>query len=190
MGSPFLAIPDAIGGAERALEQRFGLSTGELAAFFGGPRNVPATRTRLSHAYSLKTATGRTIGGVFRASVQQSRDVEDEFEVDLDAHGEPADQVPQALSQRSFEIARYDLYTEVMEEVFGTREFEILTDQAVGIKLREVWRAPTGFLGSQGRQYEFLVCHFERLGRAVDTVGDRVVSVDASLRWLRRRRVS
>lgn len=207
MGIPFLDVPDtdlvsAVGGSaeegfnslKSSLMARFGADMADLGAealsgALRGSRQLPNTRVRLSHAYTLRTAKGRVIGAVYRTSVNQSREIDTEWEIDPGAHGEPADIIPQTLNERSFQIARWDLYEDIMEEVFGTRELEMLTDQSRGFKIREAWRAPVSFLNSAARQYEYLPCFFRRLGRVQETQGDRTIRVDGELDWLRRRRV-
>ena len=46
-----------------------------------------------------------------------------------------------------------------------------------------------GFISQDIRAYEYSGCYFTDLGRQIDAKGDRVVSVEATLTWLSRRRV-
>jgi hypothetical protein len=46
-----------------------------------------------------------------------------------------------------------------------------------------------GILTADIRMYEYVGCYFTDLGRQLDAKGDRVVSVDATLVWIGRRRV-
>lgn len=99
---------------------------------------VPNTRTRLSHALTIRAA-GRTIGAVHSISPSQSRTVDQEFEVEANSKGMPIDLVPQTVDKRELRVSRYDLYTSIMEEVFGNYEIINLCDQYRPFTLREVW---------------------------------------------------
>lgn len=191
MGSPFFDVPDIRGDAFRELNN-LALRSGIDPALLGGVARgsgVPNTRARLSHAYTLQTGRGQVVGAVFRTENRTSRDVEFEYENDVNANGEPADIVPQIITTQSFAITRWDLYDTIMEEVFGEFEIEMLTDQTRGFKLREVWRAPNLFLNSRGRRYEYLPMWFTDLGREVNADGDRTIRVAATLSYLRKRKV-
>lgn len=190
--TPFLGLPD-LSNAPRdlaLLAQRSGLPESVIAGALRGPSAIPTTRTRLSHAYTLRTAQSQVIAAVFRCAVDQTREVELEYENDVNATGQPADIVPQIMSTQTFAITRWDLYTEIMEEALGTRELVMLTDQRRGLRLREVWRAPTSILNSAGRRYEYGPCYFTNVGREVDATNDRTVRANATLTWLRRRRIA
>lgn len=211
---------------------------------------VPNTRTRLSHALTIRVR-GRIIGAIHSWAPSTSRTVDTEFEVETNSNGMPVDQVPQTVDRREIRIARYDTYPAIMEEVFGTSELITLTDQFQPFTLREVWRGPginplgsafgaagsalaglsslagplglspvqnaaaaanaelSNALGAAGssivgsavvtvlgtltadtRMYEYLGCYFTDIGRSMDAKGDRVVSVDATITWLSRRRVA
>jgi hypothetical protein len=189
---PNLGIPDIRGDLNNQLGQiavRTGLPVSLLAGSLIGPDGLPSTRARLSHAYTLRTARGSVVGAVFRTEVRQARNVEKEYEVDKDAHGEIADLVPQEMTEQSFSVARFDLYTDLMEEAFTDFELVKLTDQRAGFQLREIWRAPTSVLNSRGKRYNYKPVFFESLGREVSTESDRVVRVNAQLVWLDRIKV-
>jgi hypothetical protein len=116
--------------------------------------------------------------------------VEREFEIEPNAVGEVADIVPQIMTEQSLQVARWDLYDKVFEEIFGTGELEMLTDQYRGFRLREVWKSPAAILASRGRLYEYSPCWIERKGRVMETTGDRTVRVNAQFTYARRRPVS
>jgi len=190
VGTPFLDIPDFSSGLRDDLADRFGLTRNQLDGLLRGGRGTPNTRARMSHGYTLRTAKGTPIGGVFATQVRQGLTIDTEWEIDVNAHGEPADMITQDLGERTFSIDRWDLNVRIMEEIFGTAELQMLTDQTNGFKLREIFRAPAGILGGGGRQYEYLNCKFTNLGRQQDATGDRVVRVNAELIWFGRRRVA
>ena len=65
----------------------------------------------------------------------------------------------------------------------GTTELVTLTDQSQGFQLREVWRSPAAVFSQGRRLYAYSPVWFENLGRKVNAEGDRVVRVNATLRW-------
>lgn len=152
--------------------------------------SLPNTRVRMTHAYTLRTANGQIIGAVQSVDERQRREVDDHYEVDPNAHGEVADMSPGVLSGRTLSIERFDLYASIMEEALGTSELVMLTDQSVGLKLRDHWSSPSGVLFGGQKQYEYLPCWFTDLGRSKKVDGDRLVRVSAELVWGRKRRVA
>jgi len=210
---------------------------------------LPLTTTRLSHALTIRAGPGRVVGAIHTWDHSQSRQIEEVWDMDANAVGYPADIIPQTLRTRTLKIGRYDLYTDTMEEVFGTRELITLTDQYRPFSLREIWRAPLrapvfaevqsaaiaslnnvrdtlvgkaeratsnalAMMGAAGgtrdgvasfagrllgdafedvitprRVYEYMGCWFSDMGRRASSTGDRVVSVDATVIYKRRRRV-
>lgn len=192
MGTPFLGIPDGGDKIDRLLAeqaQRFGIPPHIIDKALAGPRGVPTTRARTTHAYSLQTARGQTIGAVFRSEARQSRDIKFKYEVDVNANGQPADIVPGVMTAQTFSITRFDLFDEILEEVFGEFEIEMLTDQTRGWRIREVWRAPSSILNSRGRRYEYAPAYFSDLGRSQGADDDRLVRVNAQLVWLNKRKI-
>lgn len=185
-----------------------------------------------------------------------SQTVDAKFEVDGNGHGMPVDLVPEAVTRREIRIARYDIYVQIMEEVFGSAELIVLADQFRPFSCREVWKGPafnpfglanslagTAFGGVLGglapfnlipgvrnaqqatqqaanatssaiaaaatstagqaattvlgatttvgsRTYEYQGCYFTDLGRQLEATSDRIVSVDATIVWLRRFKLS
>lgn len=162
-----------------------------LRAVVGGivprVRLPPTTVTRTSHALTIHGAGRRRgiIGAVHALSVSQTRQVDEEFEVDVFGHGRPIELVPQNLTARTMQINRYDLYHQVMEEVFGDELID-LTDQSSPFSLRTAWGAP---LLQKRRIYEYTGCYFTNLGRQASADDNRIVNVDATLVWTRRRKV-
>ena len=109
------------------------------------PYAIPNTRTRLSHALVLR-AGGRVIGAVHTWNVDQARTLDTEYEVDVESSGDVAEIIPQALGAISIRLGRYDLYSKIMEEVFGDDEIINLTDQTRPFALEEVWTSPAASL--------------------------------------------
>ena len=89
---------------------------------FGQFAQLPNTKTRLDHALTIRAGTGRVVGAIKDFAPSQGRTLDEEFEVNSAASGMPVDLVPQIVNKREFRISRYDLYTRLMEESFGTGE--------------------------------------------------------------------
>lgn len=183
MGSPFLNDAAAF-----AAEQ-FGVQPSLLDDALS-PGRIPVTKTRTSHGLTLRVAGGRVIGAVRAFTHSVSRDVEDQWELDAHATGyAPVDIVPGNVVSRTLRIERYDLFVQVMEQVTGSRELVTLADQTTPFTLRAHWQSPVGSLFGGLRVYQYEGCWFTSMGRAVRSDNDRLVGVDAEIRYQFRRRV-
>jgi hypothetical protein len=153
---------------------------------------VPRTRTRTSHALLIRVAGGRVVGAVNGFTHDQSREVNEEFEVDANAKGyAPVDLIPQNTTQRTLRIQRYDLFQRPIEEAFGTGfEYVNLADQTRPFVLRTIWRSPVGSLLGGRRVYEYTGCYFTRFGRTARSDDNRIVNADAEIVYALRRRVN
>lgn len=163
----------------------------QLRGFPPPARSVPNTRTRTTHGLTLRDGrTGRLFGAIHTFSPKQTRAVEEEWEINRDSRGIPVDLIPQNLTSRTIGLSRYDLYTRVMEELFGTTELDILTEQRRPFRMRETWLDPTaiGFLGAGPRIYEYIDCWFTDIGRTLSASDDRIVKVEATLMFRDRKR--
>jgi len=133
----------------------------------------------------VRTRSNRVIGACYEFNQNQGIQIDDEYEIDLNAHGLPAEMIPQALTTRDVRLARIDLYTEIFEDVFY-EGFELvdLTHQRVPFRLREVWRGP-----AIRRIYEYFPCYIQTMSRDLGANNDRVTRVVAAIRWGRRTKV-
>lgn len=155
------------------------------------PRSVahqgaPTTRTRSTLALALfVTVSGapRPIGMVQAINMTQSRQVDEEYEIDVDGVGLPADMVPSIVSSRTLSIKRFDLYASLLEQVFGTSEILTLADQTKGFSLREMWTDPTAVIFGARSYYEYRNCWFTQLSRNLQVTGDRISGADATIAW-------
>lgn len=154
------------------------------------PDRVPRTRTRTSHGLTLRVG-GRIIGAVNALAHTHNRQLDDVWEIDRAAVGAaPADIVPQNVTGRRLTISRYDLYIGLMEEVMSaTGEIIVLSDQFRPFSLRTVWQSSVGIVLGGRRIYVYEGCWFEDIGRAVRSTDDRIVNVNATIRYQTRRRV-
>lgn len=183
MGSPIL------GDISAAAIEQFGVQPSLVDEALGTPR-VPRTRTRTSHGLTIRVVGGPVIGACFGFTEQVTRDLEDAWEIDANATGyRPVDIVPGNVSGRSLRIDRYDLFTQVMEEVLGSREVVVLSDQTRPFVLRTHWQSPVGALLGGRRIYQYEDCWFASMGRVARADDTRLVGVNAEIRYGLRRRV-
>jgi len=100
---------------------------------------VPATQIRTSHAISIK-AGNQIIGHIQSWAPNQARAVQPFYEISAVGTGEPFENVPGIATGLTIQIGRYDLFTNKMEEVWGTpKPFWMLTDQHNPIDIEEKW---------------------------------------------------
>ncbi len=184
MGSP---VANDIG---QAAINQFGLDP-SLVTDIVSPDRVPRTRTRTSHGLTLRVSGGRIIGAVNALGHTQSRDLDEEWEINKGARGAaPSDIIPQNVTTRTLTVSRYDLFVRNVEEVFDrTGEIIVLSDQFRPFTLRTTWQSPVGIALGGRRIYEYTGCWFSRIGRTVRSDDDRIVNVDAEITYQLRRRV-
>lgn len=161
---------------------------GKVNSFLDNHLNLPPqTATRTTHALALYVTVNkrpRPIGAVQSFASTQNRTVDEEYEIEVNSVGLPRDLVPQVLGTRTLTIKRYDLYTSLMEEVFGDSEFVMLTDQATPFTLRKVWTPPSLF--SEPSYFEYRGCYFTSLGRSLSSTDTRISGADATIVWKQR----
>lgn len=151
----------------------------------GRPTGPPNTYTRLDHALTIRSAQGRTIGAINGWEPQEDVQIEEEFEVDVNASGLPVDVIVQNLTGRVINISRYDLYAAKMETAFGTRNLIMLSQQTKPFSVREIWRNPDGTVEA----YIYSGCWFRSRGKHHRADGNRIVQVNAVLIWTRKDQV-
>jgi len=148
--------------------------------------NPPDTRTRMSHALTIR-ARGQTIALIQNFSPDpQTRPTNYVYELNVATSGEPVERTPQNVGGLELTVDRYDLYTKKMETAFGTADFTMLSDQTEKFQVREVWRNPDGSIET----YVYLECLFTNLGRKMTSTGERAVMVNAKIGYLKRVRVA
>jgi hypothetical protein len=149
------------------------------------PVNPPQTAVRTSHAITLKTDKGITIGLIKQWNPSQNRDINPIYELNVETSGDPLENVPGNVRNLKIKVTRYDLFTTKMEEAFGTSELVFLSDQDRPFTVQEIWRKPDG--SSEGWQYSG--CWFENIGKNYSSDDQRMVLVDASLAYVRRTKI-
>ncbi len=159
---------------------------------------VPRTIVRTSHALSIKAA-GVTVGMINGWNPQQSRGMAPIFEVDIVGSGNPKEIMPGNITNQVVSVSRYDTYPVRMEQVFGTTDLTMLTNQSEPFDVIERWRIVTfdviepniGDLEISNVQknkefYIYSGCWFNSLGRTLRSDDNRIVNVDASLNYTRK----
>jgi len=152
--------------------------------------NPPVTTVRTSHGISIQTEQGVVIGFIQSFQPGQNRGVTPIYELNAETSGIPVENVPGNVGNLILQVSRYDIYPQRMEQVFGTRDFEMLSDQNRPFLVREIQRVPTGdgtSFTEEVRQY--VGCWFTSIGRNYASSDTRIVMVSASLAYLRKERL-
>lgn len=99
----------------------------------------PATQVRTSHTLSIRVG-GKVIGMIQSWAPSQSRSVVPYYEINSVTNGGICENIPGVASGLSVSITRYDLYTEHMEQVWGSNfDITMLTDQTNPLQVSEKW---------------------------------------------------
>jgi hypothetical protein len=148
---------------------------------------IPNTnlKIRTSHSLAIRVK-GKTVGLMQRFGYTLSRTITPIFELNPDTTGEPVDLVPGNVTTPELTVTRVDLQTDIMEEVFGGTRLDMLSDQQNPFEVVEVWKYNDG----TSEVYIYEGCWFSRISRMHDATGDRVVRVEGTINYTRRRRVA
>mgnify|MGYP001560415923 CR=1 FL=1 len=149
------------------------------------PSNPPITAVKTSHALTIQTGTGKVIGMIQNWSPQMSRQITPIFELNLATSGEPRENVPGNLSNLTVQVSRYDIYTNLMERAFGTRDLIMLSNQNEPFVVNEMWRNPKNEL----EVISYWGCWFNNIGRTLQSTNDRIVQVSAGLTYCGKNRM-
>lgn len=156
---------------------------------------VPNTTTASNHGLFIQSA-GLVVGAINEWSPNEGRTVTPTFDFggtvtgtgDVPpAAGEQYENVPGNITGTEITIARYDLFSSKFETAFGTPDLVMLSAQIQPIQLREFFQAPDGSYNEQNIYYG---AWFNRRGRRHDAKGDRIVMVNASAMYTRKRRAA
>lgn len=147
----------------------------------------PSTLVRTSHALTIKVG-GNTIGLINGWTPAQSRTVTPIFELDIDNSGDPVECMPGNMSGMTVSINRYDIYTQRMEEAFGTTDLTMLSRQGQPFEVFEIWVSPGN--SEEVDRFIYSGCWFTSLGRQLRSDDTRLVNVNASLIYTKKLRVS
>lgn len=162
----------------------------------------PNTVTQLSHAITIR-ANQVVIGAINGWNPRMTQGVTELYELNNDVNsltpgggpigvtnystrsGEPFEKVPGNVSGMTIEVQRYDIYTTQMEEAFGTPLLTMLSNQRNAFHVTETWTRPDNTNYTE----QYSGCWFSNLGRTIQSTGDRIVSVSATLEYTHRSRL-
>ena len=147
---------------------------------------VPDTRIRTSHAISIYPSRGNEpIGQIQTWAPNQSRTITPAYELNSSSSGNVTENVPGNITGLTIQVSRYDLFTQKMEEVWGSASaLWMLGDQKVSLEIKEKWQNYNGAV----EFYYYEGCWFSQIGRNMQAQGDRIVMVNATLNYVRIRR--
>jgi len=150
----------------------------------------PTTIAQLSHAITIQV-NDRIVGAINQWNPAQNRTITELYEFGqvtgpyASGNGEPFEKVPGNVSGMQIAIQRYDIYLEQMEQAFGTPDLTMLSNQNDAFDVRETWRSPNNV---NNYYNEYRGCWFSDLGRTIQSTGDRIVNVNATLQYTHRDR--
>ena len=147
--------------------------------------NPPITTVRTSHAITIKTQSGITIGLIKQWNPVQNRDVNPVYEINQMTSGDPIENIPGNMRNLTIRVQRYDLYNKPMETAFGTANLIFLSDQNTPFQVQEIWRFPDG----SAEAWTYTGCWFNNIGKNYQSDDQRMVLVDAGLVYVRRQLV-
>lgn len=144
----------------------------------------PHTLVRTAHALTIKAA-GKVVGLINGWNPSQGRTITPIFEVGEDDSGNPQECMPGNITGLTVGINRYDIYTQRMEEAFGTPDLVMLTRQSEPFDVMEKWIVFTPS-GPSEERFIYSGCWFNSLGRNIRSDDQRIVNVNASLTYTKK----
>ena len=146
---------------------------------------APNTSTATSHAIAIKV-DGVLIGRIQSWSPSQSRNVQAAYEINAVTQGDVAENIPSVASGLTIQVTRYDLFDTRMEQAWGDGFDlkEMICNQANPLRITEKWVKPNGEYSA----YVYSGCWFSNMGRQMSVQGDRIISVNATLQYERKRK--
>lgn len=154
------------------------------------PQDPPRTVARSSHGALLHATVGTRrgiVGMCYKLSFQQAVQTEDIFEIQPSSRGLPVDIVTQNLTTRTISASMFELNGRLFEDVFGTgADLTLLSEASVNLALREIERRPGG---RYVHTYQYDGVRITNFGRSMNADDDRIVRVEVSFVWQRRRKL-
>lgn len=156
------------------------------------------TKTQSSHSMTIWANDTIMVGAInsFRSGVTMGATPVREFGNVTGPYGiepgTPYETVPGNVEGLTLSISRYDLFTSQMERAWGTADLQMLSNDpgraetGTGhLTIVEKWVKP------DGTKYRIIYdgCWFTRIGRTLQTTGDRIVNVEAEVAYTRKYRV-
>lgn len=153
---------------------------------------IPNTTVRTSHSLTIR-ANNQDIGLINSWNPTQQRTITAAYQIGTFvgnvASGEPVEKVPGNVTGMTVAIQRYDIYVKKMEDAFGTADLIMLSNQLSPFSVVERWSYPdsAGALAGSSEMIEYIGCWFSSLGRNFRSDGDRIVNVNGTLEYTRKR---
>ncbi len=146
--------------------------------------NPPDTLVRTSHSLTI-VVNGKSIGLINGWNPNQTRTITPIYELNAETSGLVLENIPGNVGGLTVAVSRYDIWPTRMEEVFGTVDLTMLSNQQSPFSVQERWNSPTG--GLEVWQYEG--CWFSSIGRAFRSDDTRIVNVNATLAYVYRSKI-
>lgn len=147
--------------------------------------NPPDTEVRTTHSIQI-WFNDRVIGLINSWNVQSSKQVTPIYELNKETSGLPYENVPGNVQNLTMNVQRYDLWTQRMEDVIGgPNPLDMLSSQKSPFQVKETWERPDGTVEA----WEYQGCWFESIGRNFSSSDQRVVNVNATIRFLYKHRI-
>lgn len=146
---------------------------------------APFTNTATSHAIAIKVDK-LFIGMIQSWAPSQSRSVNVLYEINSVTSGDVAENVPSVISGLTIQVTRYDIFNLRMEQAWGEGFDlrEMLCNQSNPLRIVEKWVKPDGEYSA----YVYSGCWFSNMGRQMSVKGDRIINVNATLQYERKRK--
>ena len=147
--------------------------------------NPPETVSRTSHSMSI-IFDGQRVGLINGWNPQQNRDVNPIYELNVETSGLPLENIPGNVRGLTISINRFDVWTSRMEQVFGSVDLSMLSNQKRPFTVQEEWTYPDG---TTKEVWAYEGCWFTNIGRNLRSDDQRMVNVNASLAYVYKRRL-
>lgn len=147
----------------------------------------PNSKTSTSHAMTIHSG-GQMIGAINSWSPKQTLAIAQVHEFGQVTGpygfepGMPYEKIPGNVGGMTIDVNRYDLYTRRIEEVFGTIDLTVLSNDPNAFDVREAWRTPDN---TNNYTIIYQGCRFSNIGRTLQTTDDRIVKVSATIEYTR-----
>jgi len=147
----------------------------------------PTTLVRTSHSLTIKARpSGLVIGLINGWTPAISRTITPVYQIATfhinTRSGDPIEQVPGNVTGLTLTVQRYDIYTQRMEQAFGTTDLIMLSRQTEPFDVEETWQSPDNII----ERITYQGCWFSTIGRSYRSDGDRIINVNATLNYTRR----
>jgi hypothetical protein len=147
--------------------------------------NPPNTTTRTSHSLSI-IVNGQRIGLINGWNPQQNRDVNPIYELNVETSGLPLENIPGNVRGLTIGVNRFDVWPSRMEQVFGTVDLSMLSNQQSPFSVQEEWTWPDG---TTKEVWLYEGVYFTSIGRNLRSDDQRFVNVNASLVYIFKRKL-